>query len=45
MNDQPQRKAEYSRHRMQLSRGSRRRRTYLDTTVTDTWPPRLNTKL
>jgi hypothetical protein len=31
--------------RIQVVRRVRRREAFVDTTVTETWPPRLNTKL
>jgi hypothetical protein len=45
MSEQPSRQAGTARRRIQVTRRPQRHATYPDTTVTDTWPPRLNKEL
>jgi len=45
MNGQPTRETALVGRRIQLTRRPRRREALPDTTVTDSWPPRLNTAL
>jgi hypothetical protein len=45
MNGQPGPQTPAGSRRIQATRRPRRRETYADTTLTDTWPPRLNTAL
>jgi len=45
MNGQSSREAAVVGRRIQVTRRPRRHETFPDTTVTDSWPPRLNTTL
>ncbi len=45
MSDQSKTPAPAGARRIQVTRRHSRREAYLDTTVTDSWPPRLNTTL
>ncbi len=45
MNEHSNRRAARVGSRIQVARRRRRREARLDTTVTDSWPPRLNTEL
>jgi hypothetical protein len=45
MSDQPKPPAGTGTRRIQVSRRRPRREAFVDTTLTDSWPPRLNTAL
>ncbi|HEY2950052.1 MAG TPA: hypothetical protein VGJ53_16925 [Micromonosporaceae bacterium] len=45
MSDQSKTPTTVGARRVQITRRRPRRETYADTTLTDSWPPRLNTAL
>jgi hypothetical protein len=45
MNEHSNRRAARVGNRIRVARRPRRREVLVDTTVTDSWPPRLNTEL
>jgi hypothetical protein len=45
MNSQSSAQPQATARRIQVTRRPRRRETFPDTTVTESWPPRLNTAL